>query len=213
MGVGYNPKISTNGLILCIDAANPKSYPGSGTAVYDITGNGYNGTLVNGASYNSANGGVFVLDGVNDYIDIPINLATTNYTVFGASRYTTVSGRIFSAKNNNWLMGHWSGTTENNYAEGWVTGVGVGPGDTTWRLYAATGNISGDSYNFYVNGILNAGPSDGGAAGPNGFAIGSFGGSSEFSAAHVGLLLVYNRVLTADEITQNFNATRGRYGI
>lgn len=213
MAISYNSNIVTTGLLACFDPANPRTYSGSGTTIYDASGNGYTGTLTNGASYSTSNGGVFVLDGVNDYIDIPINLASTNYTVFGASRYTTVSGRIFSAKNNNWLMGHWNGTTENHYAEGWVTSAGAGPGDTTWRIYAATGNISGDSYNFYVNGTLNAGPNSGGAAGPNGFAIGSYAGSSEFSAGQVGVLLVYNTILTANQIAQNFAAYRGRYGI
>ena len=110
-------------------------------------------------------------------------------------------------------MGHWSTTTENHYAEGWVTNSNAGPSDTSWRIYAATGNISGDSYNFYVNGVLNAGPSNAGAAGPNGFAIGSYAAASEFAAGHVGIMLVYNTVLTAAQIAQNFNAYRGRYGI
>jgi hypothetical protein len=215
MALGHNPSIVTSGLIACFDPANLRTYSGSGTTIYDCSGNGYTGTLVNGATYTSSNGGVFVTDGVNDYIDIPINLATTNYTVIGAARWTGgANGRTFSAKNNNWLMGHWGGTTLNHYAEGWVTSSGgTGAADTTWRIYAATGNISGDSYNFYVNGILNTGPSTGGSAGPNGFAIGSIGGTSEFSAAQIGFMLVYNTVLTAEQILQNFNALRGRYGI
>lgn len=214
MALGHNPAIVTSGLLACFDPANKRSYPGTGTTIYDISGNGYTGTLTNGATYSSSTaGGVFVLGGVDEYIDIPINLATTNYTIIGASRYTTVSGRIFSAKNNNWLMGHWSNTVLNHYAEGWVTSVGAGTGDTNWRIYGASGNISGDSYNFYVNGSLNTGPSTAGSAGPNGFAIGSYGGTSEFSAGEVGIMLVYNTILTADQIAQNYEAFRGRYGV
>jgi|688.fasta_scaffold01731_8 hypothetical protein len=215
MALQHNPSIVTSGLIACFDPANPRTYSGSGTTIYDASGNGYTGTLVNGVTYTTSNGGLFVLDGTDDYIDIPINLSTTNYTIMGVSRYIGATGRnrTFSAKNNNWLMGHWSGTTENHYAEGWVTAVGAGPGDNNWRIYAASGNISGDSYNFYVNGVLNTGPSTGGSAGPNGFAIGSYAGSSEFSNAQIGFMLVYNTVLTAAQIAQNFNAYRGRYGI
>ena len=62
MALAHSPKIVTDGLVLCLDAANPKSYPGSGTTWTDLSGNGNNGTLVNGASYNSVNNGVFVLD-------------------------------------------------------------------------------------------------------------------------------------------------------
>jgi len=213
MGIAYNPRIVTDGLVLSLDAANTKSYPGSGTTWTDLSGNGNNGTLVNGPTYSGSNGGVIVLDGVNDYIDIPINLSTSNYTIMGAARYVTVGGRTFSAKNNNWLMGHWGGTTENYFAEGWVSSVGAGAADTNWRIYAATGNYAGDSWAMYVNGQLSTGPNNGGGAGPNGFAVGSVFGSGEFSNSHISNLIVYNRVLTAAEIQQNFNALRSRYGI
>ena len=215
MSISYNSSIVTSNLQLCLDAGNPRSYPGSGTSWKDVSGNGYTGTLVNGPTYSSANGGVFVLDGVNDYIDIPINMSATNYTIIGAARYvnTAIGGRTFSAKNNNWLMGHWNNTTENYYAEGWVSNVGAGASDTNWRIYAATGNISSDSYSLYTNGVLTSGPNANGSQGPNGFAIGSISGTGEFSNSQIGILLVYNTVLTADQITQNFNAYRGRYGL
>ncbi len=214
MALSHSPSIVTSNLIACFDPGNPRTYPGSGTTIRDASGNGYTGTLTNGPAYSSVNGGVFVLDGVNDFIDIPINLASTNYTVIGAARYTGGSNqRIISAKNNNWLLGHWGNTTENYYAEGWVSGVAAGPTDTNWRIYAGTGNIAGDSYSMYVNGVLTAGPNANGAAGPNGFALGSSGGTSEFSAGQMGILLVYNTVLTETQIIQNFNAYRGRYGL
>lgn len=190
------------------------SYSGSGTTVTNLVGGGTNGTLVNGVTYSSSNGGVFVLDGVNDYIDIPINLASGAYTVMGAARYTTVgNGRIFTAKNNNWLMGQWNNTTQNYYAEGWVTGTGAGTGDTNWRIFTATGNTATDSYSFYVNGVLNAGPNGGGSQGPNGFSIGAYAGTSEFAAGQVGFALMYNAVLTDAQILQNYNAFKARYGL
>jgi hypothetical protein len=202
-----------NGLTNYFDASNIKSYPGSGTTWYNLIPGGVNGTLTNGPTYSSANGGVIALDGVNDYIYIPLNLSTSNYTIMGAARYVVVGGRTFSALSNNWLMGHWSVSTENYYAEGWVSSVQAGASDTNWRIYAATGDYSGDSWSMYVNGVLNVSPNSNGSAGPNGFAIGSIGGGGEFSNSHISNLLVYNRVLTATEVSQNFNALRGRYGI
>jgi hypothetical protein len=213
MGIQYNPRTVTDGLVLALDAGNTKSYPGSGTTWTNLLGTGNNGTLVNGATYSSVNGGVIVLDGVNDYISIPINLSTSTYTIIGAARYVTVNGRTFSGLSNNWLMGHWGGTTENYFAEGWVSGVGAGPGDTNWRVYAATWNNVSDSASLYVNGSLNVSPNANASAGPNGFAIGSATGSGEFSNSHISCLYVYNRVLTAAEVQQNFNALRGRFGI
>jgi len=213
VGLGHSPSIILSGLTNYFDASNPKSYPGSGTTWYNLIPGGVNGTLTNGPTYSSANGGVFVLDGVNDYIYVPLDLSTSNYTIIGAARYVVVGGRTFSALTNNWLMGHWSVSTENYYANGWVSSVGAGTGDTNWRIYAATGDYSGDSWGMYVNGQLNVSPNTGGSNGPNGFAIGSTGGSGEFSNSHISNLLIYNRVLTAAEVSQNFNALRGRFGI
>ena len=65
----------------------------------------------------------------------------------------------------------------------------------------------------YVNGQLNVGPNNAGINGPNGFAIGSYAGISEFSNSHISNLLVYNRGLSAAEILQNYNAIKGRYSL
>ena len=110
-------------------------------------------------------------------------------------------------------MGHWNSSTENYYAEGWVTLAGSGTNDTSWRIYTATGDSSADSWKFYVNGILNTGPNSNGSNGPNGFAIGSSQASGEFSRSLIGAFLVYNRVLSDAEIFQNHGALKGRYGL
>jgi len=64
------PNISTSGLVLALDAANTKSYPGSGTTWTDMSGNNNNGTLTNGPTFNSANGGSIVFDGSNDFVTL-----------------------------------------------------------------------------------------------------------------------------------------------
>lgn len=208
-------RIVTDGLLVYLDAANPASYPGSGSVWYDLMGNA-NSALINGASYSSVNGGVIVTDGVNDYVDVPINIQNVNYTVMATSRYVGAPyGRIVSsaAGTTNWLLGHWSNTTENYFAGAWVTPVGSGPLDTNWRIYAGTGDYGNDLWSFYVNGQLKAGPNTSGVNGPVGIVLGSYRGSSEFSNAQIANLLVYNRVLTASEIQQNYNTLRSRFGI
>ena len=84
MAINYSPKIIRDGLVLCLDAANPKSYPGTGTAWTDLSGSGNNGTLVNGPVYSSANGGSIDFDGSNDYSSLSSNIipATGAFTVF-----------------------------------------------------------------------------------------------------------------------------------
>ena len=68
MGVLYNSRIVTDGLVLCLDAGDKMSYPGAGTTWTDLSKNKNNGTLTNGPTFDSANGGSIVLDGTNDYI-------------------------------------------------------------------------------------------------------------------------------------------------
>ena len=78
MAVNYQSSIVTSGLVLCLDAVDRKSYPGTGTAWIDRSGNRNNATLVNSLSYNTNNSGTLVFDGVDDYADFfAPNLGTT----------------------------------------------------------------------------------------------------------------------------------------
>ena len=68
MALAHSPRIVTDGLVLALDAGNAKSYPGSGTAWTDLSGNSNNGTLTNGSTYSSVDGGAIVFDGSDDYV-------------------------------------------------------------------------------------------------------------------------------------------------
>jgi hypothetical protein len=81
MAVNYSPKIITDGLVLYLDAANTRSYPGSGTVWSDLSRGGNNGTLRNGPTFNSGNGGSIVFDGVNDYASFPNNTNLDNQKI------------------------------------------------------------------------------------------------------------------------------------
>ena len=212
MATRYSPSIVTSGLVLCLDAANPRSYSGTGTTWTDLSGNGNNGTLVNSPTFSQ---GVFTFDGATNYINVSgVNFATGTSTIMGVARYTGATrGRIINGLNNNWLMGHWGNTTENYYAEGWVSAVSSGTNDTNWRIMTATSNTTSPSYSLYVNGTLSASNTNG-TAGPNGLRIGALGISSgEFSTGQCGFVLAYNRILSAAEILQNYNATKSRFGL
>ena len=135
----------------------------------------------------------------------------------GAARYTGTSphGRMINGYGNNWLVGHWNNSTENYYAAGWVSAVQAGANDTNWRIYSALGDVSGGSYSLYVNNSLSAGPNSGGTQGPYGISIGAQGGipGNEASVGQFSFVLVYNRVLTTAEMTQNYNYFKGRFGL
>ena len=211
MSYSNGPKILTDGLVLCWDISNPKSYPGTGATVYDLCGN-YNGTLVNSPTFSTSNNGILTFNGSTSYLqNTSINFSTTNCTVIGAAKYNGTNGRMINATNNNWLMGHWSNSVANYYAEGWVTSAGAGGSDNNWRIYATTNNYSGDSWGFYINGQLNT-SNNAGAQGPNGIGVGRYAPSnSEYSNGSFSFVMVYNRILTSNEILQNHNALKGRF--
>ena len=85
MGVNYNPGIVTNGLVLCLDAANKKSYPKSGITITDNIAQN-TGVLIGGITYNSSNNGIFLLDGTTGYIQ-----GSFSQVLFGNSNSHTVN--------------------------------------------------------------------------------------------------------------------------
>ena len=90
MAFRYSPKIVTDGLVLALDAANHKSYPGSGTAINDLTANNTNGTLTNGPTFNSGNAGSIEFDATNDFILLPgASSLSVNYHTISSWNYSS----------------------------------------------------------------------------------------------------------------------------
>jgi hypothetical protein len=99
----YSGSVVTDGLVLNLDAGLPASYPGSGTTWFDLSGSGNDGTLTNGPTYSSSNGGSLVFDGSNDYVNLNFpftqSSSANSYTiVMGAKLSTTSSSRYFLEK-------------------------------------------------------------------------------------------------------------------
>ncbi len=207
-----SPNIPAEGLIMFVDAANPRSYPGTGNTWYDISGSNNHMTLVNGVAYSTVNGGVMQTDGTNDYIVLsPFDLRTTDHTIMAASRYSGATrGRIISSMNNNWLLAHWNAQSTLYYAEGWIVPP-TGSGNVTdWIIPTAVENYSVDTWTIYKNGSFLASNSSG-SSGPLGLCFGGWSGSGEFSAAEISLCIIYNRLLSAQEIKQCYNAIKRRF--
>ncbi len=219
MGTKYNPSLVRNGLLMYVDAANPRSYPGTGNTWYDLSGNNNHMTLVNGVGFSTAFGGVLQTDGTNDYISLyPFDLTTTNHTIMGASRYSgAIRGRIFTSRGGNWLLGHWMNYVRNYYANGNIRlapdfGDPADAGNTNWYISSAVENYSSDVWTSYSNGSQVISSSNG-TQGPDGFAFGAWQGNTEFSTADISFFMVYNRLLSVQEINQNYNALKKRFGL
>jgi hypothetical protein len=98
MSVAGGPDLIQDGLVLCLDAANTKSYPGSGTSWVDLSGNGNNGTLTNGPTFSSTNGGNIFFDGTNDYVRVSstsIIPGSSSFTFNIWLNYSISGGAIF----------------------------------------------------------------------------------------------------------------------
>lgn len=229
MTLSHGSSIVRDGLVLHLDAANVKSYPGSGTAWKDLSGKGHDGTLVNGPVYNS--NGYIDYDGVNDYAEIPNHsdfqfttaftqliwfrlnspFGTAYKTLFGKYNYRDW-GIIVEWYTNNPVIFDFttSGTTNRN-----ILGA-VTPNYNGWVMLARTYDKSLPSNNhnawvFDVDGVQKrtSSPQVDINVSSNVVRIGDTGGG-DFD---IGTALLYNRGLTEEEIYRNFEALRGRYGI
>ena len=179
MGFHRGPKIVTNGLVLYLDAANKKSYPGTGTAWSDLSGLGNTGTLTNGPTFNSGNGGSIVFDGVNDYASLPytslLNLGN-QLTICGFVKLNSISGTnsIFASVdvqtgtftegynfyfNNSSVYGLNANTLRFQFGKStWSWNVyasnGITISDTNWHfvgLTASSLNTNSPNINFYID--------------------------------------------------------------
>ncbi len=238
MGVAYNSgSIITNGLVLCLDAANRKSYPGSGTTWTDLSGNGNNGTLVNGVGYNSSNLGSLVFDGVNDYVSGPTFSNVLNYQTSGTIEcfFKIISSPSidfpdiwgFEGSSTTRVIWFEANTVANNnlrfvwrLSSGSLGAINTGIAPSTNRninqVVCSYEVISTNiTFRVYINGTFHNSSTVSGSLTNSPslpLSIGGFLAAQSFNC-NIYNFKIYNRALTAEEIQQNFNATRSRYGI
>ena len=230
MALSHSPQISLNGLTLCLDAGNPKSYPGSGTTWTDLSGNDNTGTLVNGPTYNSANGGSIVFDGVDDCVSsFPTVISGVgSKTVNCWFKITTTAVRLGICGTRGtdgdgpagWCFTVNRGGAGNLtyfHSNGSELQVAAGIAINTWYNGCATYNLSSATAILYLNGNQIGTPSTSFSAmsdSPFNGVIGSDNTVSQFPfSGNIATTQIYNRALTAQEIQQNFNATRSRFSI
>jgi hypothetical protein len=229
----HSPRIVTNGLVLCLDAANPKSYGGSGTVWKDLSGNGNNGTLTNGPTFDSGNGGSIVFDGTDDRVLITspfgdVDWSTIPWTFSSFMKLDTTGNRALvclnSANNTHYVVNNVFFTDKKSY---WYFIKNSVPTQTNFTqtigvfdineifhftmVYNGLG-LSTQNIFFYKNGTQLTTSSGGSAAITNSSGI-QLGGTNYRLDGNVYEFMLYNRALTPQEIQQNFNATKNRFGL
>ena len=230
--------IVTDGLVLHLDAGNSASYPGTGTTWTDLSGNGYNGTLVNGPTYDSANGGSIVFDGSNDHVTYSSSVELNTGTAFSVEScfYVTSFAAsypvLFTIKANtvNPYFILYTGFASNTNSAGIAFGSTSGAPPTweqyctdeqlsvdTWYHFILTYNGSGqntaNNYKIYINNISKSfGLSYDFGTSENTNFIGRYG-PGLYHHGKVSIARIYNKELSASEAETNFNAIKDRYGL
>jgi hypothetical protein len=237
MSVSINPDIVTDGLVLCLDAGNSASYPGSGTLWTDLSGNSNNGTLTNGPTFSSANKGSIVFDGTNDYIIGNSTLANGLLSGLTFSIWVKMNALVSMGLCVNFnSAGSQAGfsflltatsidilyfTNGANYIGRTAT---ITPNTNIWYNITATWNgvINNNGFSIYLyNSKVDNSNSSGGTVssvinGGANFEIGReryFAGPTNYLNGNITQVSIYNRPLSVSEISQNYNATKGRFGL
>jgi len=218
------PNIITNGLVLALDAANNKSYVSGSTIWRDLSGNNNSGSLTNGPTFNSANGGSIVFDGTNDRVDISHNSLynfTTGLTISCWYKTTVGINSYITTKSNDsfYLCVGPTGTTANKMSfflngtsGGWLQSI-ANANTGTWIYVSATWT-GGVSY-IYLNGILDISASRPGTlqTGTSTLNLAYRLDGNSYLNGSIANFQLYNRALSASEVLQNYNATKARFGL
>tara|TARA_R110000796_G_scaffold251659_1_gene383603 strand:- start:23 stop:730 length:708 start_codon:yes stop_codon:yes gene_type:complete len=233
----FGNRIVTDGLVFAVDAANPISYPGSGTTWNDLTLNKNNGTLINGPAFDSANAGSIEFDGNDDNIKFnsSINVGN-NFTVCIWNQTTSAERRTLIANS-------YTYQTSNSSLNGFLFNIGNNGTDLflslgkdlqirisstgyvtadTWFLACAT--FDGTDIKLYYNGQETTYALTDGSVGNLVYTNSELymGGwklnnasyfSGDFFGGKISNTHIYNRALSASEILQNYNALKGRFGL
>lgn len=230
------PNIVTDGLVLYLDAANTKSYVSGSTTWVDMAA-GNNGTLVNGPTFSSANGGSIVFDGVDDYITLSSQLSSLNGNLEASlciwiklvsgsnpsgtsgliqlSSYNNANGNLYFYTDALRVGGIWLDIfrTDRLFTGDWAPTFNP----TNWHLLTVTTTPGANGWKMYLNEVLryqSTGQSvvsvDSSLFG--GFRLGQNGDSRELQG-NISICQIYNRALSATEILQNYNATKTRFGL
>jgi hypothetical protein len=231
--------IITNGIVLNLDAANPLSYSGTGTAWTDLSGSGNHGTLVNNVTYSSSNQGNFLFNGngngggsPNPYVSLPtsndFNFGTGNFTIEMWTYITTVNPHpnlLTINGNSSWFaalrLGYWQGSLgilHSNNGSSWVSGINNScPVDVNTWLHIVISRISGN-VKVYINNVEKTS-----YALPDNLMSNAENEIGRLNHPNIGYFNLSGKIaitriykgkgLTSSEVSTNFDADKTRFGL
>lgn len=229
IGTSYGNLISfttlaTSSLKLHYDTNNSSSYPGTGTTLTDLSGNGNHGTIMNSPSFTTltVGGGVLVFNGNQQYIStnyIPSNTSSISIWFYNTSNYTDINRGIFSTYNgscgcNGFYMGTWNNafnlSHDNNV--GWGNTVLPSLSINTWYNVTVTSDSSGSgTIKVYLNGVLRT-TITGKTTHTDVLNIGRTRFNDNYWKGYIAKTMVYNAVLTGTEVLNDYNSQKATFG-
>lgn len=222
MAATYSPKLVAGSMIVYYDAGSLKCYNRTGSSCFDISVSGNGGTLGAGVSFSQVNGGSFAFNGTNNtaYVDVNSSanvLSSTDYTKMAFIYPTSLatSNNIISGGNSGqhafWLAG--GNTFQAGHNGNWSTVVSTSTVSVNNWFFGAVSFSSTTGWRMYFNGVQQATSVSATTFTGTGFIrLGAYDTGNNFTG-NIACPLVYNRVLTPDEVLQNFNALKGRFGL
>lgn len=230
MSFKFSPKIVTDGLLLCLDAANNNSYFSGSTLWKDLSKSSTDGIVYNNPTYSTTNNGNIYFDGANDYVDFGVNVGnlTSDYSC-DVWCYTSPIGSTFKTilvKRNN---------ANNDFTSPIGMFISNGGGSNNlfqWKMHQnwfinydnffvnnqwvnITCTISGTTMSLYRNSILLSQTTFGGVRQTNNapFVVGYYPGFTNYWLGGISSIKLYNKALTQEEILQNYNSLKNRFGL
>lgn len=213
MAFNFSPKVIRDGLVLALDAGNPKSYPGSGTNWFDLSGKSKTGVLTGGPTFSTDRGGAISFNGSNQKIIFNATNFPTSYTKIVVFNGADTSARnlissITPVDHAYWLFG---GKINAGHAGNYQI-VSYNISVNTWYYSAVTYDNNSNEMILYLNGVsVSSGYAATLTTGGD-YKIGEHSSNQSFNGK-IPYVFMYNRVLSATEILQNYTTIKSRFGL
>jgi hypothetical protein len=219
--------IITRGLTYYLEASAAESIPETGTTWTDISSNN-TATLTNGAVWSSTNNGIVTIDGTDDFVDCGNVVGSATTFTICSWVYPGSTQAIYADIFDNNHRGDQNWVCQQNISNLNQYDFGINNSNTSLNRGTGLFNLSANTWAFltftfdstgtvrgYINASLFGTSASGGSITYNSpyLRLGQWGSGGRFWNGRYGNFYYYNRALAAAEITQNYNAQRGRYGI
>lgn len=218
MSFHHSPKIITDRLIVYLDAANRRSYSGSGTSWRNLAQDTANVTLTGGPTFSSSNSGIITFDGSNDYASLSLPTFSSTFSICFWVQVTTLVAnseiQLFSPSTDIASISMYGTTTSTIRFLSW---------NGSSARYASQYIVQNKWYNlvlvnstnttYYINGAFDSVHASTGTLDSGTATIGCIGTTSRFLTGNIGAVSIYNKALSSSEALQNYNALKGRFNL